>query len=131
MSDASGILSLVSEKQPAMHVAKIERRHGDRVYVSYLVRRSVREGNRVRHVTVANISKLPLPAIELLRRALAGETLLGVGEAFRVERSLPHGHVLAVLQMARKLELARLLGAPCRERERVVAMICQRVLKPG
>src|SRR5438093_7449232 len=122
----------MSRDQPAMHVAKIERRHGERVYTSYLVRRSVREGNRVRHVTVANISKLPLSAIELLRRALAGETLVAPGEAFRVERSLPHGHVQAALLMAKILGLARLLDRrPSKERSRVLAMLVQRVLKPG
>ncbi len=115
-----------------MHVAKIERRHGERVYTSHLVRRSVREGKRVRHVTVANVSKLPLVAIEALRRALAGETLLAPGEAFRVERSLPHGHVQTVLTVARALGLARLLErAPVPERQRALAMICQRVLEPG
>src|SRR5437870_2492375 len=100
---------MMSAGQPSMHVAKIERRHGERVYTSYLVRRSVREGKRVRHVTVANVSQLPAAAIEALRRALAGETLLAAGQAFRVERSLPHGHVAATLGMAMKLELPRLL----------------------
>jgi hypothetical protein len=123
---------MMSGEQPAMHVAKIERRHGERVYASYLVRRSVREGKRVRHVTVANVSQLPAAAIEALRRALAGETLLAAGEAFRVERSLPHGHVAATLGMAMKLELPRLLDrAASRERARTLAMIVQRVLAPG
>ncbi len=115
-----------------MHVAKIERRHGERVYTSYLVRRSVREGKRVRHVTVANVSQLPAAAIEALRRALAGETLLAAGEAFRVERSLPHGHVAALLAMAKKLELPRLLDrVASQERARALAMILQRLLEPG
>ena len=115
-----------------MHVAKIERRHGERVYTSYLVRRSVREGKGVRHVTVANVSKLPPEAIEALRRALAGETLLAPGEAFRVERSLPHGHVAALLAMAERLNLPRLLDrAPSRERAGALAMVLQRVLEPG
>src|SRR3990170_4132518 len=115
-----------------MHVAKIERRHGDRVYTYWLVRRSVREGKRVRHETVANVSKLPAAAIEALRRALAGEALVAAGELFTTERSLPHGHVRAVLQMAGRLGLARLLDrAPCRERALVVAMVVQRLLAPG
>ena len=115
-----------------MHVAKIERRHGERVYTSYLVRRSVREGKGVRLVTVANVSKLPPEAIEALRRALAGETLLAPGEAFRVERSLPHGHVAALLAMAERLNLPRLLDrAPSRERAGALAMVLQRVLEPG
>jgi hypothetical protein len=119
-------------KRAAMHVATIKRRHGDREYVSHLVRRSVREGKRVRHVTVANVSKLPAVAIEALRRALAGETLVSPGEAFRVERSLPHGHVACCLLMASRLGLARLVDRePSVERSRVVAMVVQRVLKPG
>ncbi len=115
-----------------MHVAKIERRHGERVYTYWLVRRSVREGKRVRHETVANVSKLPPAAIEALRRALAGEALVAAGELFTTERSLPHGHVQAVLAMAGRLGLARLLDRqPSPERARVLAMICQQVLAPG
>jgi transposase len=115
-----------------MHVAKIERRHGARIYTYWLVRRSVREGKRVRHETVANVSKLPAAAIEALRRALAGETLVAAGELFATERSLPHGHVRAVLGAAQRLGLPRLLDrAPSRERSLALAMIVQRVLAPG
>jgi hypothetical protein len=116
----------------AMHVARIERRHGERVYTYWLVRRSVREGKRVRHETVANVSRLPAAAIEALRRALAGEALVAAGELFATERSLPHGQVRAVLAAAGKLGLARLLDrAPSRERSLALAMIVQRVLAPG
>jgi hypothetical protein len=115
-----------------MHVDTIRRRHGDRVYESFLVRRSIREGERVRKETLANISRLPAEAIEAVRRVLAGETLVAPAEAFRIERSLPHGHVTAVLGTARKLGLERLL---CRERTRerdlCLAMVCQRLLRPG
>jgi transposase len=115
-----------------MHVAKIERRHGGRVYSYWLVRRSVREGKRVRHETIANVSKLPAAAIEALRRALAGEALVAAGEVFATERSLPHGHVRAVLEAARRLGLPRLLDrAPSRERSLALAMVVQRVLAPG
>jgi Transposase DDE domain len=117
---------------PAMHVAKIERRHGGRVYRYWLVRRSVREGRRVRHETIANVSKLPTPALEALRRALAGEALVAAGELFATERSLPHGHVRAVLEAARRLGFPRLLDrAPSRERSLALAMVVQRVLAPG
>ena len=89
-----------------MHVAKIRRRHGDREYVSHLVRRSVRDGKRVRHETIANISRLPADAIEALTLALRGVRLLPAGEAFRIVRSLPHGHVEAVLRAAGRLGLS-------------------------
>jgi len=116
----------------AMHVATIRRRHGDKVYESHLIRRSVREGKRVRHETIANVSKLPPAALEALRRALAGQTLVDAEAAFELERSLPHGHVAALLAACRRLELARLLErAPSRERSLVLALIVQRLLEPG
>jgi hypothetical protein len=115
-----------------MHVDTIKRRHGDRVYESHLVRRSIREGRRVRKETIANISKLPAEAIEAVRRVLAGETLLAAEEAFVIERSLPHGHVAVVLGTARKLGLERLLGRErSRERDLCLAMVCQRLLRAG
>lgn len=75
----------------AMQVATIRRRHGERVYESHLIRRSVREGKRVRHETIANVSKLPPMALDALRRALAGQTLVCAEAAFGVERSLRTG----------------------------------------
>src|SRR5437867_7691509 len=95
----------MQKKTGAMHVVTIKRRHGEREYESTLVRRSIREGKRVRKETVANLSRLPVEAVEAVRRALAGETLVAAEDAFRVERSLPHGHVAAVLGTARRLGL--------------------------
>jgi hypothetical protein len=102
------------------------------VYEAHLLRRSYREGGKVRNETLANLSRLPRETIELVRRSLRGDEFLSAAEAFEVERSLPHGHVAAVLAMARRLELSRLLdGAASKQRSRVLAMICQRVLEPG
>src|SRR5262245_44148434 len=116
----------------AMHVDTIVRRHGQRVYESYLVRRSVREGKRVRKETLANISRLPAEAIEAVRRVLQGEVLVVPGEAFRIERSLPHGHVAVAMGTLRGLGLERIIGRErSRERDLVVAMVCQRLLRPG
>jgi hypothetical protein len=116
----------------AMHVAKISRRHGDREYDSYLVRRSIREGRRVRHETVANVSRLPAEAIEALSLALKGVALVPAGEAFEIVRVRKHGHVEAVLTAARRLGVARLLDRePSRERDLCLAMIAGRVLEGG
>src|SRR5918992_1804808 len=124
--------SFMVEKRGSMHVAKISRRHGDREYVSHLVRRSIRDGQRVRHETIANVSRLPPQAIEALTLALRGARLLPAGEAFAIERSLPHGHVEAVLSAARRLGLWRLVDRePGRGGDLCVAMIVARVLSPG
>jgi transposase len=102
------------------------------VYEAHLLRRTYREGGKVKNETLANLSRLPRETIELVRRSLRGEQFLSAADAFEVERSLPHGHVAAVLAVARSLGLARLLDrAPSKERERALAMICQRVLQPG
>jgi DDE family transposase len=117
---------------PAMHVVTSRRRHGDRVYETTLVRRSYRDGDRVRKQTLANLSHLPPEAIDAVRRVLRGETLVAAGEALKIERSLPHGHVAAVLGLLRELDVERLLARErCRERDLCVAMICQRLLAPG
>jgi len=81
----------------AMHVAKITNRRVDksgqpREYVSHLLRRTYRDGSKVKHQTLANLSPLPGPAIEAVRAALAGKTLVVAGEGLEVTRALPHGH---------------------------------------
>jgi Transposase DDE domain len=115
-----------------MHVVTTERRSGERTYSSTLLRRSYRQDGKVKKETLANLSHLPLEAIDAIRAVLRGETLTGVDEAFEIERSLPAGHVNAALAMARRLELAKLLDrSACRERDLCMAMIAGRVIAPG
>jgi len=114
-----------------MHVVTTRQRRGDKEYTATLLRRSFREGGKVKKQTLANLSHLPDGLVELIRRYLRGERFVGAGE-LRIERSLPAGHVTALLAMARRLDLARLLDrAPSRERDLALAMICQRLLAPG
>jgi hypothetical protein len=115
-----------------MHVVTNRRQGAQREYVTHLLRRSYREGGKVKNETLANLSHLPAEAIEAIRRTLRGELLIGAEQAFEIERSLPAGQVQAALVMARRLELGRLLDrSPCRERDLCVAMICQRVIAPA
>jgi hypothetical protein len=96
------------------------------------LRRSYREGGAVRNETVGNISHLPEELVELVRAGLRGEPVGVLCEAFEIERSLPAGHVMAALVMARRLELGRLLDRqPSRERDLALAMICQRAIQPA
>ena len=115
-----------------MHVVTNRRQGAQREYVTHLLRRSYREGGKVKNETLANLSHLPEEVIELIRGALAGRRYLDAEGAFAIERSLPAGHVQAALAMARRLELARMLDrAPSRERDLCLAMICQQALRPG
>src|SRR6266545_1295686 len=116
----------------AMHVVTNRRQGRHREYVTHLLRRSYREGGKVKNETLANLSHLPDELIELIRGALQGRRYLAAEGAFSIERSLPAGHVQAALAMARRLELARLLDrAPSRERDLCLAMIVGRALRPG
>jgi hypothetical protein len=114
-----------------MHVAKIERKHGGRTYVSYLLRQSYRQDGKVKHRTLANLSHLPHHLLDLVRRSLQGETFLASSQAVRTIATVPHGHVEAILTCCAKLDLEGLLGSkPSRQRSLVLALIVQRLLFP-
>ncbi|MBK7236856.1 MAG: hypothetical protein IPI02_14970 [Sterolibacteriaceae bacterium] len=67
-----------------------------------LLRESYRDDGKVRKRTLANLSCLSADVIEGLKVLLRGGVAVPSAESvFRVERSLPHGHVAAVLGAAR------------------------------
>jgi len=113
-----------------MHVATTRRIYRGTVYVTHLLRRSFREGGKVKHQTLGNLSHLPPDLIDTIRQRLVGETPEGQGP-WEIVRSLPHGHVAAVLGMLRQIGLDGLLASrPARERSLVVAMIVMRLIAP-
>jgi transposase len=114
-----------------MHVARIERKHGGRTYVSHLLRQSYRDDGKVKHRTLANLSHLPEHAIDLVRRSLQGEVFRSTDETVRTRASKPHGHVEAILTTFDQLGLAELLASRAsRQRSLVLALIAQRLLFP-
>ncbi len=114
-----------------VHLTTIRRTYQGKDYVSHLLRRSYREGDQVKSQTVGNLTALPPAAIEAVRAILRGESVGALDQALEIERSLPHGHVLAVLGQLRRLGLDKLLAArPQRERELALAMIASRILEP-
>jgi hypothetical protein len=121
----------MAERGRAIHVATTRRHYKGKVYETHLLRRSYREGGKVRTETVGNISHLPPELIELVRRGLRGERFTSA-DGLAIRRSLPHGHVVAALGTLRRLGLDALLEArPSRSRDLVVAMIVARLLSPG
>jgi hypothetical protein len=123
----------MAKRGGSAHVATIKTKGKDGVvYTSYLLRRSYREGAKVRHENLGNLSHLPVEIIDVIRAMLAGRRLVDLDEDFEITRSLPHGHVAAVLGVLRDLDVERLISRDhCRERDLVVAMICQRLIGPG
>ncbi|MEK7522193.1 MAG: IS1634 family transposase, partial [Patescibacteria group bacterium] len=115
-----------------MHVVRVGSRQGGREYTSTLLRNSYREDGKVKKQTLANLSHLPEPLIELIRGFLRGERFLPAGEALSIRRSLPHGHVAAVLGLARSLGLPGILDRrPSRNRDLAVALIAARLIAPA
>jgi transposase len=116
----------------AVHVATTKRVYKGKTYVTHLLRRSLRKGNSVTHETLGNLSHLPDHLIEIIKRSLKGERFVPAADAFKITRSLPHGHVEAVLKMIRKLGLDDLIASvPSRRRALVVAMIAERLVFPS
>lgn len=115
-----------------MHVATTKRTYKGKTYTTYLLRQTYREGGKVKHKTLANLSHLPLPTIELIRRSLRGEVFLSASEDLKVTASRSHGAVYAVVGMIRKLGLDRLIYSRNTEwRALVLAMVVVRILKGG
>lgn len=98
-----------------------------------LLRESYREDGKVKNRTLANLSSWPEAKVDALARVLKGQPppAAGLDGAFEITRSLPHGHVAAVLGMARQLGLEELTDAvPSRHRDLVTAMVVAQVIAP-
>jgi Transposase DDE domain len=126
----------MTRRAGAMHV-ETSRSHQvlkdgtERVYQRHLLRRSYRDGGKVRKETLANLSHLPDEAIEAVRLVLAGRAVIDADGGVEVTRSLGHGHVAVVAAMAAKLGFPGLLGPQCRERDLAFALIISRIARPA
>ena len=98
-----------------------------------LLREAFREQGKVKKRTLANLSCLPAEVIEGLRVLLKGGVAVpSAEEVFTVERSLPHGHVAAVLGSATACGAPDwFAAAPERLRKLLLAMVVARIVSPG
>jgi hypothetical protein len=118
------------------HVVRVRTSHADkqgkrRDYESVYLRRTYRDGQRVRNETLANLSMLPEAAVAAIEATLKGQTLVPAGAQFTITRSVPHGHVAAVTALAHQLGLPALLGPAGRSRDLALALIVSRVIRPA
>ena len=100
-------------------------------YSSAYLRRTYRDGGKVKNETVANLSALPGHVIDLIDAGLKGQQLVPAASAVTITGSLPHGHAAAVDAMAAKLGMPALLGPAGRHRDLALALIISRVLAPA
>ena len=113
-----------------MYVVKVPNRGSP---PAVLLRESYREDGKVKNRTLANLSSWPEAKVDALTRVLKGQPppAAPLDEAFEITRSLPHGHVAAVLGTARQLGLDELIDpVPSRQRDLVVAMAAAQVIAP-
>src|SRR5665648_369720 len=116
---------------PLITNRRVDKSGQPREYVSHLLRRTYRDGRKVKNETVANLSHLPGELIEMIRAALAGQAFVPAVSAAKVSRTRPHGHVAAVHAQAKALGLPALLGPAGRERDIALALVIARVCRPG
>ncbi len=122
----------MAKRDGPCHVVTTKRVVGEKVYTTTLLRRTYREDGKVKNETLANLSHLPAPLIELVKAGLSGEAVGVLSQQIEVARSLPHGHVAAVLGTLRNSGLTALLGSRrTRERDLLEALIVGRVILPG
>ena len=119
------------KRSGSAHVVTTTRKYKGKVYRTHLLRRSYREGKAVKNETLGNLSHLPEPLIEVIRRSLQGEQFVPVAERFEIVASHAHGHVQAVMAAMERLGFASVLGSKTsRERSLVLAMVAARILAP-
>ena len=127
MAQAGGKVHVVKVTKTG-YVDKQGRR---RDYSSAYLRRTYRDGGKVKNETVANLSALPDHVIDLIDAGLKGGQMVPAGEAVTITGSLPHGHVAAVHAMAARLGLPALLGPAGRQRDLALALVISRVVAPA
>jgi len=123
---------VMPKRSGTAHVATTRRIYKGKTYETHLLRRTYREGSQVKHETLGNLSHLPPDLIDIIRGSLSGERYVCVEDAFTIERTLPHGHVEAILGTIRKLGLDQVMASKgSRERDLVAAMIAHRLISPA
>lgn len=120
-----------------VHILTTKREYTDKSgkrkeYHAHLLRRTYREGGKVKAEVLSNLTALGDDLVALLKRALRGEQVGVLGQNLEIEKSWHHGHVRAVLLAMERLGVAKLLAArPSRERTLCLAMIAARILAPA
>ena len=114
-----------------MYIERVPNRNSP---AAVLLRESYRDGDKIKKRTLANLSKLPDDVVDNMKLVLKGAQVSiteAIPDSFEVIRSLPHDHVLVILETIKNLGLDKIIAlAPSRMRNLVVAMIAARIINP-
>jgi len=92
-----------------MYVEEIKKRHGNKIYKSTLIRESYKENGKVKHRTIANISKLPEAHILQIKALLSSKGRFLTDDELRLTASREYGASAAFLELGKQLELDKLI----------------------
>ena len=108
------MVMVMATRTGTAHVVTTTRTYKDRVYRTHLLRRSYREDGTVKNETLGNLSHLPEALVDIIRRALQGETFVPLAQALEIVSSRAQGQVAAVATAMQRLGFAGLIAAkPC------------------
>lgn len=117
-----------------MYVDASTVRQDDKSYTRYLLRESYREGKKVKHRTIANLSKCSPEEIAAIRLALRHKKdlsqLTGQSKVVSLRQGLSVGAVWLIYDMARQLGMAEALG-PTRQGKLALWQVIARVINQG
>ena len=116
-----------------MYVEEIKRSHKLKNYCSVLVRESYRQGNKVLHRTLANISKLPRTLINQIKYIVSGKSVHIEGDKpITTTSSREYGASAAIWKFAQSLHLDTYIHSKARSwRSDIMAMIVGRLVYQG
>lgn len=114
-----------------MYIETVKSKQNGRLYKTTLIRETYRETGKVKHRTVANISKLPEAAVALVRQALSGAGTVDLDQ-IATRSSKEFGGSFAFLELARDIGLDKILYSRAEPwRQNALAMIVGRILFQG
>ncbi len=114
----------------SLHIETIPNKRGR---ASILLREAKREGKRIRRTTIANLTDLPPHIIAGFDAIIRGGVAFpSTSDVFNVRRSLPHGHVCAILACCKQIGLSKILSRKAnRQSNLALAAIATRIFSPA
>jgi hypothetical protein len=117
-----------------MYVDICKYKRGRKTYSRALLRESFREGGKIKHRTVANISHLPQQVVLALRAALAGKVVPAEDvpdpKTMTMKQGPSIGAIFTLIMLAKRIGIAAVLGSS-RTALLVLWLVCARIINQG